>query len=97
MYIETSGRISTGSNAYLQSPQYQPASRTGGKCLQFWYHMYGGSIGALNVYIKTGSSYPGRKLWTKSSNQGNQWLLGQVSVLTSNAFNVSFGRKLAIF
>ena len=90
MYIETSGWISTGSNAYLLSPQYQPASRTGGKCMQFWYHMYGGSIGSLNVYLKTGSLYPGTRMWTKSRDQGNQWLIGQVSITTSNGFNVCF-------
>ena len=89
MYIETSGFIATGAKAHLLSPQYLPASRTGGKCMQFWYHMYGNSIGSLSVYIKTGSVYPGRKLWTKSSDQGNQWLIGQISILTSNAFNVS--------
>lgn len=89
LYIETSGFIPAGANAYLLSPQYQPASRTGGKCLQFWYHMYGSSIGSLNIYVKTGTAYPGRQMWTRSGNQGNQWLIGQVSITTSSGFNVS--------
>eukprot|EP00795_Rhopilema_esculentum_P012712 gene12712-3431_t len=90
MFIETSGWIPTGANAYLMSPQYDPASRTGGKCLQFWYHMYGNSIGTLNVYLKTGSSYPGSSMWTRRRNQGNQWLIGQVSITTTSSFNIIF-------
>ena len=89
MYIETSGWIAIGSKAWFISPSYQPASRTGGKCMQFWYHMYGNSIGQLNVYLKTRSGYPGTKVWTMSRNQGNQWLIGQVKITTSSSFNVS--------
>lgn len=89
MYIETSGWIAIGSKAWFISPSYQPASRTGGKCMQFWYHMYGNSIGQLNVYLKTTSGYPGTKVWTMSQNQGNQWLIGQVKITTSSSFNVS--------
>ena len=36
-------------------------------CIQFWYHMYGGSMGTLNVKVN------GNVVWTKSGDQGNQW------------------------
>ena len=77
MYLETSGWISQGDKAWLEST---PVDMRGGKCLQFWYHMFGNSIGELNVYIKTGSSIPSTPAWSKTKDQGNQWFIGQVSV-----------------
>ncbi|CAH3189514.1 unnamed protein product, partial [Porites evermanni] len=38
MYIETSSPRRPGDKAMLASPKYSSAR---GKCLQFWYHMYG--------------------------------------------------------
>ena len=42
-------------------------------CLCFSYHMYGGTVGTLSVYLNnkiTGDSTP---LWSLSGNQGNEW------------------------
>eukprot|EP00794_Sanderia_malayensis_P017044 gene17044-18759_t len=88
MYIETSGWQRPGYKAWFMSQQYPSASRTNGKCLQFWYHMYGSSIGSLNVYIQTGSSLPSTAAWSRTSNQGNQWLIGQLSITTTNNYKV---------
>ncbi len=88
MYIETSGWLAKGSTAWLLSPNYPPATRTGGKCLQFWYHMYGSSIGALNVYIRVGANNPSTATWSRSRDQGNQWLIGQISITTSYSYKV---------
>lgn len=48
MYTEVSSQRS-GDKAQLLSPRYP---KTSGKCLQFWYHMYGVDIGTLAVYKK---------------------------------------------
>ena len=49
MYIETSAPRSIGQVARLMSPAYNKWS-TPVCTLTFWYHMYGGTIGTLNVY-----------------------------------------------
>ena len=48
MYIEATGK-SKGDKAQLLSPRYP---KTTGRCLEFWYHMYGSDIGTLTVYKK---------------------------------------------
>ena len=36
-------------------------------CLRFFYHMYGSTIGRLNVMID------GRRVFSASGNKGNKW------------------------
>ena len=86
MYIETSSRRQ-GDKARLLSPQMP---KTSAKCLQFWYHMYGSSIGSLTVYKKTTSGV-GTQIWTLSGNQGDEWLVAQKSVYSPvRSFRLSF-------
>ena len=64
MYIEASSPRRQGDKAKLQvsvSGNGAPA------CLRFYYHMYGDSMGSLNVF--SGNS----KLFIASGNQGNMW------------------------
>ena len=89
MFIETSSPRKTGDNALLNS-QRMDATGSTGKCVKFWYHMYGSSIGTLNVYIQTGSSNASRTLlWTLTGNQRNQWYLGQIPHTSSVGYRVS--------
>lgn len=39
------------------------------------YHMYGATIGSLNIYFKPEDT-ASRLMFTKSGNQGNQWFHG---------------------
>ena len=82
MYIETSRPRKPGDYARLESP-VQKATDGNGKCLVFWYHMYGSGIGRLNIYIKRGQSL-GKAAWTTSGNQGNRWLRGMLTVKSPN-------------
>lgn len=75
MYIETSSPRKTGDKARLIGG-VQP--KTNGQCLEFWYHMYGYTIGTLNVYRKRRSL--GSPIWTESGDHGNQWLVAQVTI-----------------
>ncbi|MDC0249722.1 hypothetical protein OAK24_02480, partial [Flavobacteriales bacterium] len=69
---------------YETSSGYQsPISLTSGcldvsnltaPCLSFNYHMYGGSMGTLDVIVN------GDTAWTMSGNQGNQWNIAQISL-----------------
>lgn len=82
MYIETSSPRKPGDYARLESPTYSVTDGNG-KCLVFWYHMYGSGIGRLNVYIKRGNSL-GSRVWTASGNHGNRWLRGMITVQSPN-------------
>lgn len=85
MYIETSSPRVKGDKALLNSPMFKATS---GKCMEFFYHMYGGSVDTLNVYIK--SSLFRRRLWGKSGDQGQFWQLGQVSLSSPVDYQVVF-------
>jgi hypothetical protein len=84
MYIEASAPRSQGELARLIS-QVQQASR--GACLKFWYHMYGNHIGTISVYSMSGNVL-GNTLWSKSSDQGNQWNQAFVDVTASATWQV---------
>ena len=71
MYIEAS-YPSMGDNARLESPKLQ---FSGAMCLSFYYHMYGSSMGTLNVIIN------GVTLFTASGDKGNTWLRKDVNVI----------------
>ena len=74
MFAEVSS-FNQGDRASLSSPYYYNNKY---KCLEFWYHMYGSSIGTLNVY--TSRFFYRRLSWTKKGNQGNKWHKAQVSL-----------------
>nr|XP_031841867.1 uncharacterized protein LOC116431082 [Nomia melanderi] len=74
LYIEASGRL-VNETARIVSPIYK-ASYTDGGCFSFWYHMFGASIGALNVYFKPEKNSTGQLMFSKQGNQGNHWLHG---------------------
>ena len=63
MYIEASDWY-TGANAKLK---FAVPRNKSSSCLMFYYHMYGRSMGTLNVYNAN------VKIFTKSGNQGNVW------------------------
>ena len=84
MYIEASSPRRYKDNALLYSIYYPGSSK--GNCFNFWYHMYGAHIGALNVYLNTGKSTP---IWNKTDDQGNVWRHGRVTVRSRSRFRVS--------
>lgn len=83
MFIEASSPRRLNDKARFTSQQFSPVS-VRGRCLKFWYHMFGADIGTLNVIQKTG---PGNRseilLWTLSGQQGNTWLNARVSLSKS--------------
>ncbi|XP_033751998.1 MAM and LDL-receptor class A domain-containing protein 1-like [Pecten maximus] len=81
MYIETSSPRKPGDKARLISPTYTDSQAM---CVQFYYHMYGSNIGALNVYIQTGGQL-GRAGYSMSTNAGNSWQLGEMTIPSSAA------------
>ncbi|XP_012054424.1 PREDICTED: MAM and LDL-receptor class A domain-containing protein 2-like [Atta cephalotes] len=82
LYIEASGRL-INDTARIISPLYN-SSLTNSGCFSFWYHMYGATIGSLNIYFKQEDTMP-RLIFTKSGNQGNQWFHGISELPKANA------------
>ena len=70
MYIEASYPRRLGDNAKLHSPLVR---FTGKMCLRFFYHMYGSTIGRLNVMIG------GRTVFSASGNKGNRWIGARIT------------------
>ena len=70
LYVEASSPARKGNKAWLLSDQFLA---TAGRCLSFWYHMYGASTGTLNVYIVVDKDDKSTLVWFKSGDQGNQW------------------------
>ena len=89
-FIESSQPRHRGDKAWLLS---ESLSLTGHSvhCFSFWYHMYGVSVGTLNVYKSTNGSLPGSIQWKLSGNQGNTWKQAHLPVSSTVAFNVSVG------
>lgn len=86
MYIESSSPRKMGDNAMLASAVFRPSSTCQ---LRFFYHMYGSHIGALNVYTRTNTSGPLARIWTKSGNQGDNWLKATARINILQNFQVS--------
>ena len=56
MYIETSWPRQPNDKAWLQSGMVKATSGTSGRCLKFWYHMWGAHVNRLNVYRQIGNT-----------------------------------------
>ena len=70
MYIETSSPRKLGDNAKLNSPLLSFSEYM---CLKFFYHMYGATIGKLNVMID------GSRVFSASGNKGNKWIEARIT------------------
>ena len=70
VYIEAS-YPRQGDNAILVKSGLLFGSK---KCLSFYYHMYGSSMGTLNVRVGNST------IFTKSGNQGNKWIKASVEI-----------------
>lgn len=57
MFIEASSPRVPGDSAQLVSESFDRTTGTG-RCLRFWYHMFGTQMGTLNVYLEPVSTSP---------------------------------------
>ena len=91
MYIESSSPRKLHDTAKLISSVVPSTTAHSGKCLSFWYHMYGAHISTLSVYLRNGSH--DTLLWSKAGTHGDKWIQAVVTVNSSTHFQV----KHAIF
>ena len=71
MYIETSGPRVQGNLARLSTPAF---TFSGASCITFFYHMYGATIGRLEVTVN------GRNVFSASGNKSSSWLEASISL-----------------
>ncbi|CAB4008725.1 CUB and peptidase domain-containing 2-like [Paramuricea clavata] len=77
VYLETSWPRLNKDKARLVSPDLDISSN----CLEFYYHMLGNTVNTLNVYLRTSSGDV--LIWTVSKNQGDNWRMAQVPLVSS--------------
>lgn len=94
MFIEASLPRRPGDKARLYSERFT-ATALLGRCIKFWYHMYGSSIGTLNVLVKTAAGNKSEDIvWTLPGNQNNKWNFGQATVSSpKSAYQVQCKRR----
>ncbi|XP_063407272.1 MAM and LDL-receptor class A domain-containing protein 1-like isoform X2 [Mytilus trossulus] len=68
MFIESSGQRDDDKAIMVTKMSLPRVDR----CLRFWYHMYGSTMGTLNVYTEN-SQGTRIQIFTMSGDQGNQW------------------------
>ncbi|XP_041944947.1 MAM and LDL-receptor class A domain-containing protein 2 isoform X2 [Alosa sapidissima] len=84
--VDHSTNTDAGHYYYLESSNQLPASRARmassafpsgqGKCLQFWYHMFGQGMGTLNVYQQPAEG-EAVLVFSRAGNMGELWRLAQ--------------------
>ncbi|XP_062590345.1 MAM and LDL-receptor class A domain-containing protein 1-like, partial [Saccostrea cucullata] len=80
MYAEVSSPVAQGDKFQLETPLILAIPR----CMSFWYHMSGGSVGTLNILRN------GNQVWTKSGSQGDQWIKAEVDIADTVNYKVTF-------
>lgn len=91
MYVEASGDGTGYPNktAALISPCFDISALTN-PTFKFDYHMYGSQINNLKVEVSTNGGSSWTQIFTKSGNQGNNWLSESVDLNSYKGSNVSF-------
>ncbi|XP_022096502.1 MAM and LDL-receptor class A domain-containing protein 1-like [Acanthaster planci] len=89
-YIEASYPKKKGDFAIFKS-QALPSTTSSGRCLTFWYHMYGNDIGELQVISENPADGLTTTFWKLGGqNLGDFWLEGQMPVSNPNPYKMQF-------
>ena len=84
IYIETSSPRNPGDSARLEGPWMR-----GPQCMTFYYHMRGSTMSCVIIYIRSMATYRYKLVWLKSEDRGDHWIPGQISINTTEIFQVS--------
>ena len=84
IYLAASG-IDRGTTSRLISATVYPS---GPSCLTFWYHMYGSGMETLKIVIPWSDG--DEQLWSRSGDQGDQWIQSLVDITISENYNIVF-------
>lgn len=84
IYFESSSPVETGQNARILSKSFP---KTSGRCMSFWFYMYGDGMGTFSVYLKDTSS--AKKLWGLEGDQGEGWKNAKVDISSPSSYQVN--------
>ncbi|MGH1334666.1 MAG: trypsin-like peptidase domain-containing protein [Aureispira sp.] len=85
MYTEASAPNNPSKIAILNSPCFDLTAITDPE-LTFNYHMFGNSMGSLVLEVRTGTTN-WTTLWSRTGDQGNQWLQISINLQPYTSFN----------
>ncbi|MCP4440219.1 MAG: T9SS type A sorting domain-containing protein [Aureispira sp.] len=89
LYLETSGGCSANT-AILESPVFDFTSAPSPQ-LDFWYHMYGATMGSMFFEVSTNGGANWTQLWTETGDKGNVWLQATINLAAYGGMsNVKF-------
>ncbi|XP_025084894.1 MAM and LDL-receptor class A domain-containing protein 2-like isoform X1 [Pomacea canaliculata] len=87
VYLDTSPPRKPGDIADLSSALQLPTGPAG-KCLIFWYHMYGVHVETLKLFLQQESNRT--LIWSRSYTQGNVWRQGMRTIISHQDFKIVF-------
>ncbi|XP_058250824.1 MAM and LDL-receptor class A domain-containing protein 1 [Hemibagrus wyckioides] len=87
LYIKSSTPGKRGSIAQLMSPVLPPAGKNG-YCLKIQYHMFGATVGSLNMILHSVESRVSTVVWQRVGSQGNEWHVAQRHVILQEVHQI---------
>ncbi|MEL7117785.1 MAG: T9SS type A sorting domain-containing protein [Bacteroidota bacterium] len=80
-YVESSGSGNPGKSAILTIKKCMNLTQVNNPVFEFQYHMYGSTMGSLEVQVSTdGGVSWSEAIWKKSGDQGNQWNFASINL-----------------
>ncbi|XP_071131722.1 MAM and LDL-receptor class A domain-containing protein 1-like isoform X4 [Mytilus edulis] len=84
VYTEMS-RKNPGDKATMSTTLQLP---TTSRCMMFYYHMKGSTMGTLNIYSE-GTNTAKSNIWTRSGAQGDDWIKAEIDIPAINGLKVT--------
>ncbi|MFK7784823.1 MAG: T9SS type A sorting domain-containing protein, partial [Crocinitomicaceae bacterium] len=78
-YTESSSPNNPNKSAHLLSPCFDLSGQTG-VVFNFWYHMYGATMGTLAVEVSTNNGATWNTVFDRNGDQGQAWLPASVNL-----------------
>ena len=88
IYTESSSPNNPNKVARITSPCFD-LSNVGGATLEFDYHMFGSSMGTLDLQISTDDRVSWTSIWSLSGDQGDQWTTNTIDLSNYVGGNIS--------
>ncbi|XP_063953894.1 MAM and LDL-receptor class A domain-containing protein 1-like [Lytechinus pictus] len=86
IYVESTGP-KNGDSALLVSSLVTNSEN--GYCMNIWYHMFGATLGSLNIYRKLeGGNDPRSLIWRETQPRGPQWNQAQLHFMGSDPYRL---------
>lgn len=73
----------------MKSVWFEP---TPGRCLSFWYDMFGNGLPILYVFLADQTQQELIELWALSGSQSDSWLHAQVPIVSDKTYQVNIAR-----